>query len=296
MDAIEPWAYRRHLEEDGGPLASRTARDAATVDLEQPSPIIGVAVHHSHRVREELAKRMAIDPADRRYEEDPHTHRFLRATTHRITPNQSRYEVDMNRPPNTAIYLTPDMAWGATVWDEPPTSEQTEQTLERWYEFHATLDAAIQHAIHTHGRAVVLDLHSYNYQRGGPVGWQEDDDPVVNLGTRHLELDERGRELKEAFLDDLHDITVLGEEALVEENSVFYGGYLNRRLSRTYGEDCLTLSVEFKKVFMDERTGEAHEDVLDDLLDQFDDVVRRLADRVDAPALDEPRDPVTVGS
>jgi hypothetical protein len=89
---------------------------------------------------------------------------------------------------------------------------------------------------------------------------------------------------------------VLGEEALVEENSVFYGGYVNRRLSRTYGEDCLTLSVEFKKVFMDERTGEPRPKILDDLADQFDRIVRKLGDKVGAPVLDPPEPPTTVGS
>jgi N-formylglutamate amidohydrolase len=295
-DEIRPWTYAEHLRDDDGPLQARTPWDAATIDLRSPGPIIGVAPHHSHRVREPAIDRMAISEADRLYEEDPYTERFIAATAHRITPNQSRYEVDVNRPPHEAVYMGPEMAWGAEIWDEDPPPELVENSLERWHEFHTVLDHAIQHAIETYGRAIVLDLHSYNYQREGPTDWRTDEKPVVNLGSRYLQLDQRGRTLKEWFLDRLDDVTVLGEEALVEENSVFYGGYLNRRLSRTYGEDCLTLSVEFKKVFMDEATGDPHAKTLEDLARQFDTIVQELGEEVGAPVLSDPETPTTVGS
>lgn len=296
QNEVTPQTYRTHLAEDRGPLTGRSATDAGTIDLDVVSPIIGIALHHSHRVRDEVAERMAISAADRRYEEDPYTHRFLRSATHRLTPNQSRYEVDMNRPPHTAVYMGPEMAWGNQIWAQTPPPGMVERTLEKWYAFHTLVDVAVQDAIDRFGRAIVLDLHSYNYQRDGATDWRTDGKPVINLGTKHLILDDEGTRLKDRFFEQLAGTTVLGEECLVEENSVFYGGYLNRRLSRTYGTDCLTLSVEYKKVFMDERTGEPHDDVLEDLLDQFDDALRDLADQVDAPVQDKPVDPVTVGS
>ncbi len=293
---LTPWAYDEHLAHDGGQLQARTDRDAATIDLHEPSPIIGVAAHHSHRVRKPVLERMAISEADRLYEEDPYTERFLAATTHRITPNQSRYEVDINRPPHEAVYMGPEMAWGSTIWETELSPALVEASLERWYEFHAVLDQAVQHAIAHHGRAIVLDVHSYNYQREGPTDWRADGKPVVNLGTKYLELDDDASEIKQWMLDRLEDVTVLGEPALVEENSVFSGGYLNRRLSRTYGSDCLTLSIEFKKVFMDEATGEAHTKVLEDLLDQFHSIVHELGAKIGAPTLEDPQGPATVGS
>jgi N-formylglutamate amidohydrolase len=296
MSELDERTYQQRLDAEQTGFAERTRRDAATVDLHELGPIIGVAPHHSHRVRKPTVERMAIDEADRLYEEDPYTERFVAATAHRITPNQSRYEVDVNRPPHEAVYMGPEMAWGATIWAEDPPRELVETSMERWHEFHAILDQAVQHAIDTYGRAIVLDLHSYNYQREGATDWRTDEKPVVNLGTRYLQLDEETRELKDWFLDQLDQVTVLGEEALVEENSVFYGGYVNRRLSRKYGEDCLTLSVEFKKVFMDERTGQAHPKVLADLADQFDRIVHELGRRLGAPVLEEPEPPSTVGS
>lgn len=295
-ERVTPNVYREHLRDDAGPLTARSPHDAGTIGLHEPSPIIGVALHHSHRVRDEIQKRMAISATDRLYEEDPETHRFLRLTTHRLTPNQSRYEVDLNRPPHTAIYLSPEMAWGNKLWVERPTDALIERTLERWYEFHTIVDAAVEHAIDTFGRAVVLDLHSYNYQRDGDTDWRTDNKPVINLGTRHLVLDKEGEEIKDWFLDQLKQTTLLGEQCLVEENSVFYGGYLNRRLSRTYGSDCLTLSVEYKKVFMDEHTGDVRNEALLDLLKQFDENIRGLGAKLGAPVLDAPHTPETVGS
>jgi len=295
-EELEPWEYREHLLADGDPLTARSATDAGTVELRELSPIIGVALHHSHRVRQDVRERMTMDEDARLYEEDPFTERFLGRTTHRLTPNQSRYEVDMNRSSHRAVYLTPDMAWGNEIYASRPSRELIEKSNEKWYEFHTLVDAAVQHAIDEFGHAVVLDMHSYNYQRDGDTDWRTDGQPVINLGTRHLQLDDEGEQLKDWFFEQLEATTVLGEEALVEENSVFYGGYLNRRLSRTYGSDCLTLSVEFKKVFMHEQTGQPHPKVLDDLLDQFHGIVGDLGARLGAPTLAEPEPVETVGS
>lgn len=293
---VTPGAYRDHLRNDAEPLTAQSPHDAGTIDLQQASPIIGIALHHSHRVRDEIQQRMVISPEDRLYEEDPETHRFLRCTSHRLTPNQSRYEVDLNRPPHTAIYLSPEMAWGNKLWNEKPTQDLIERTLERWYEFHTLVDIAVENAIERFGRAIVLDLHSYNYQRNGDTDWRNDGKPVINLGTRHLVLDKEGEDIKDWFLEQLKHTTVQGEACLVEENSVFHGGYLNRRLSRTYGPDCITLSVEYKKVFMDENTGKVDNEILLDLLGQFDETIRALGARLGAPVLEAPHTPETIGS
>lgn len=39
--------------------------------------------------------------------------------------------------------------------------------------------------------------------------------------------------------------TLGGTTCSFGENAVFHGGYLNRRLSRTYGPRCLSVSAEF---------------------------------------------------
>lgn len=286
---LAPWTYRKRLDGAPDPFQATTTLGSTAVDLQAPSPLIGVALHASSRVRDELLDRMAIGEHGRCQEEDPGTHRFLTRLPHVLIARQSRYEVDLNRPPDTAIYTTPELAWGVDVWDQLPTREQREASLERWYEFHAMVDAAVEHAIDRFGRAVVLDMHSYNYQRDAPVDWRTDGKPVINVGTGHLILDDEGAQLKDRFLAGLEATTVLGEEALVQENAVFQGGYLNRRLSRTYGPRCLTFSVEYKKVFMDPEAQRIDEKVLEDLIDQFEGVAEGLAGELGTELLEERR-------
>lgn len=157
------------------------------------------------------------------------------------------------------------------------------------------MDAAVEDAVDRYGYAIVFDFHSYNYQRKGDTDWRTDGKPVINLGTRHLILDDQGERIKNWFLARLKQHTVLGEECMVEENGVFYGGYLNRRLAHLYQHRCITLSVEYKKVYMDERTGEVHEDVLLDLVAQMDDTIRDLGAHLGVPVRDKPLLPALRG-
>lgn len=287
---IQPWEYARLLA-GGDPFRRASARDAASLDRAAPTPVLGTAPHWSHRIRDDLRPKVVIDDEDRLYDEDPFTERFLGRVAHTIVPNQSRYEVDMNRPPNVAIYSTPDLAWGKQVYSDDLDAYDREHTMEKWYEFHSLVDRAVLDAIDRFGYAVLFDIHSYNYQRDAQADWHEDANPEINLGTAHLRLDDEGRRIVDWTLERLGEITAQGEDLRVEENAVFYGGYINRRLSRTFGPRCVTLSVEFKKFFMDELTGEPDKAVLDDVVGQFGDLVAELGAELGATVRDEPRVP-----
>ncbi len=265
--------------------------DAGRIHYREPSPLIGTAVHTHHAIRDDLVPKLALHDAGRYYEEDPETHRFLGLFTHCLTPNQSRYELDINRPPDTTLYTKPSLAWGQEVWKVPLSQYEKEFSLEKWYEYHTLIDCAVEDAIHRFGYAVLFDFHSYNYQRNEPTDWRTDGKPVINLGTRHLNLDDRGREIKDWFFDRLKQHTVLGEEALIEENGVFYGGYVNRRLSHLYGPKVITLSVEYKKVYMDEQEGRIREDVMADLVAQMNETIRELGAHLGAPIREQPDQP-----
>jgi len=287
-----PRDFRRRLAADPGPFQEVSEFDSTTVTFDEASPLIGTALHYHHAIRQDIRPKLGLEPALRYYEEDPETHRFLGRLPHCLTPNQSRYEMDLNRPPDTTVYAKPELAWGQEVWAQPLNQFEREFSLEKWYEFHTMMDCAVEDAIGRFGYAVVFDFHSYNYQRKGPTDWRTDDKPVINLGTRHLRLDDFGEEVKDGFLADLRRHTVLGEACMVQENGVFYGGYLNRRLSHLFGPRVITLSVEYKKVYMDENAGEVHEDVLSDLVSQMDESIGGLADRLGVPYLERPRQPV----
>lgn len=292
QDVLDPRRYRAMLADERWPFRARSAKDAATLHVDQASPIIGTAVHHTGYVRDGLEKRMAISREARRFEEDPGTERFLARVPHVLLPNQSRYEVDMNRPPDKAIYDGPEEAWGKEVWDQPLPRLIRERVLERWYEYHRLLDAAVEHAIDRFGRAIVLDMHSYNDRGTDPRSWMGNNRPVVNLGTRFLRLDEDGRQLVDWTLDAFSEHTLDGQPITVGENETFVGGYLCRRLSRTYGPKCITLSIEYKKVFMGPEGQTIDQDALDQLVDQFGELLAGLSEWVDAPLREEPRLPL----
>lgn len=282
-----PRNYRERLvHADRGGFCGRSEYDAATVHYTAPSPIIGTAVHAHHAIRPDIAPKLALGAAGRYYEEDPETHRFTGRCLHQVMPNQSRYEFDINRPPDTTVYSKPSLAWGQRVWKEPLSQYEKEFSLEKWYEYHTFLDCAVEDAIGRFGFAVLFDFHSYNYQRTGPTDWRHDEKPVINIGTRHLDLDDRGLAVKDWFVDQVKQHTVLGEACMVQENGVFYGGYVNRRLSHLYGPKVITLSVEYKKVYMNEKEGEIREDVLGDLVAQMDETIGELGAHLGVPVRD----------
>ncbi len=288
---LYPRDYRRRLREAPGPFQEVSEFDSTTVTYDGSTPILGTALHYHHAIRADLQPKLALPAKARYYEEDPETHRFIGPLLHCLTPNQSRYELDLNRPPDTTIYSEPSLAWGQQVWEAPLDQFEREFSLEKWYEFHTMMDCAVEHAIDRHGYAIVLDFHSYNYQRKGPTDWRTDDKPVINLGTRHLQVDPARRQIVDDFMADLRQHTVQGEAAMIQENGVFYGGYLNRRLSHLFGPRVITLSVEYKKVYMDENTGEIYEDILQDLVDQMDETLRAMGDRLGAPMRERSRTP-----
>ena len=278
-DGLGPDEFARRL---GGSVAGLSSLGSTRFDHREPTMLIGVAPHWSHRIREDVAPKLAIDPTERLYEEDPHTERFLAPFATVLAPNQSRYEVDVNRPPDRALYVEPERAWGERVWAEPLDRYERERSLELWYEFHRFVDAAVEDAIERFGRALLFDLHSFNARPdAGPE--QGEEPPVINLGTAHLRTDEEGEAILDRIRGRLRGFTVAGETCSFGENAVFYGGYINRRLSRSHGPRCLTVSVEFRKVFMDERTGEVHEEVLDELVAQTNALVHDLGDLLGTP-------------
>ncbi len=101
----------------------------------------------------------------------------------------SRFEYDLNRSAEKAIPLTPEMAWGLTVWNSPLTEEGISVSLAKYREFHLLMDLASAYLVNQadsrggSGRTYIFDLHSYCYQREQREPWYENMKPVINLGT-----------------------------------------------------------------------------------------------------------------
>jgi N-formylglutamate amidohydrolase len=233
-------------------------------------------------MREELLPLSAPTEAIRLYEEDPYTERLLAPFPVAVWTDVSRFELDLNRPEETAVYLDACMCWGIVPWRAPLPPDVLERSREKHREAMACLDALVDEAVERFGKAVVLDLHSYNYQRQGPVpAWWEDlSKPAINLGT--LDSHTRFRPLLDALLEEFARVRWGDRPVTVGENVVFKGGYVHRRLQARHPEKVVCPSIELKKIFMDEHTGELQEEAFAKLVTDVDDAILRAIDRASA--------------
>ena len=236
---------------------------------ESALPLVVTAIHAGHDLRPEIAEKIALDPDERRREEDPYTDRITAAGGRPLVVRRSRFEVDLNRPRHGCVYRTPEEAWGLEVWREPLTEEQVERSRRLHDAFYALL-AGFLDDLAAQGRFVVLDVHSYNHRRDGadrPAA-PAAENPEVNIGTGSLDR-ERWGSLVDRFMHDLSEQVVADHRLDVRENVRFEGGHLSRWVNERYEGCGLALAVELKKVFMDEWTGALHDRHLEELTGAF---------------------------
>jgi N-formylglutamate deformylase len=223
---------------------------------EGDGPVIAAAIHDGKRIRPGIAERLAIDEATRRREEDPFTGWLARIAPTWLIGLRSRFEVDLNRPREEAVYRDSEAAWGLDLWREPLPPDEIARSLDAHARFYALLERVLRARERVHGRFVVLDLHLYNHRRGGPRGEPADPatNPEVNIGTGSLDRARWGP-LVDRFCGDLASRQVRGHRLDVRENVVFQGGFMPRWVHRTFPTSGCTLAIELKKTFMDEWTG-----------------------------------------
>lgn len=223
-------------------------------------PLIATAIHDGHRVRQEVAEMMHLPEADRLREEDPHTGILAQLAKNHIIPATSRFEVDLNRPREKAVYVKPDDAWGLHVWKDTPHGDFVSRSLERYDDFYARLERTYSDMGERFGAFVIFDIHSYNHRRGGPSAAAEDPDanPEVNVGTGTMDR-ERWSGIIDRFIGDLGSFESGGRRLDVRENVKFRGGNHARWSHQRFPESACVIAIEFKKFFMDEWSGEVFE-------------------------------------
>jgi N-formylglutamate deformylase len=215
-------------------------------------PVVATAIHDGHELRAEAAACMALDEATRLREEDPHTGRIAALVPTRLIVTRSRFEVDLNRARDAAVYACAADAWGLEVWrDGAPAGDVVAQSLALYDEFYATLERVLRERERRYGKFVVLDVHSYNHCRDGE-GCAADplENPEVNVGTGSVDRARWGR-LIDRFNRDL-----AAQGLDVRENVKFKGGHMSRWVHERFPTTGVALALEFKKTFMNEWTGE----------------------------------------
>ena len=229
-------------------------------------PLVATAIHAGHDLRDEVAALTAVDDAVRRREEDPYTDRLTALGGSRVVVHQSRFEVDLNRPRDGAVYRVPDDAWGLDLWRRPLPRDVVERSLDIHDDFYAALAELLDRLV-VQGPVVVLDIHSYNHRRAPDARpAPAEQNPEVNVGTGSLDRARWGA-LVDRFVDDMTRAGIDGRPLDVRENIRFQGGHLSRWVHRRYPSGACALALEFKKTFMDEWTGEVDDGHLDDLRD-----------------------------
>lgn len=217
-------------------------------------PVIATAIHDGHALRPDVAARMRLSDAERLQEEDPFTGSWTAIGDTRVTAVRSRFEVDLNRPRDQAVYRTAAEAWGNDVWiGGGPPPEAVARSLAEYDLFYSAMRSIIEATISRFGMFVLYDLHSYNHRREGAPA-DPSGNPLVNLGTGSLDHSRWGG-VARRFLDDMRGCGIGDHPIDARENVRFRGGWLSRWVNATFGERGCALAIEVKKVFMDEETG-----------------------------------------
>lgn len=218
-------------------------------------PVLATAIHAGHSLRPEVAERIAIEEEVRFREEDPYTELLTDIVPHRVVVDRSRFEIDLNRPRNRAIYLGPDQAWGLDVWSVPLDPETVEISLDMYDWFYQEITQRLD-ALVALTPFVVLDIHSYNHRRDGANHAPADPaaNPDVNIGTGSLDR-AQWASLIDRFSEDLG--TAL-PKTTIAENIRFKGGHFSQWINERYADRGCALALEFKKIFMDEWSGEVN--------------------------------------
>jgi len=232
--------------------------DASLWTVEQgEGPLLAVALHSGHDLRAELGQIVALDEFSRRREEDPFTDDWTTIFPNRIIVQRSRFEVDLNRPRDASVYASPAESWGLRVWRQTPTTEMVARSLAEYDCFYSMLAQLLDQMVARYGKIAVYELHSYNYRRAGPDSEEESAhlNPDINLGTATLNRD-YWAPLLDRFIAELQHFPFPDRRLDVRENVKFYGRHFPFWIHRRYPEGVCVLSIEVKKFFMDEWTGE----------------------------------------
>lgn len=239
----------------------------ASFNLPSPDLVIATAVHNGHDLRPDLAGLVILDEATRLREEDPHTGAIAERFTSSVVVHRSRFEVDLNREREEAVYLGPDDAWGLDLWRRPPTEEAVAESLRFYDRFYSDLASALGRLVAERGGFVLYDIHSYNHRRAGPEAPPDppEESPVVNLGTGSLP--DKWKGVADVFMESMRGAALAGIPLDVRENVRFEGRQVARWVHDTYGDVGCALAIEMKKVFMDEWTGKVHSTLLEELGD-----------------------------
>ena len=201
------------------------------------------AVHNGNQFRKELWDNCIHTAYERWYEEDPATKEMVQTHPIVIAGCDSRFEYDLNREPERAIY---EDAWGKNLWHEPLPKKAIEKSLAKHNNFYRVVDALIRKIEDKFSVCIVYDMHSYNWKR-----WDREV-PTWNLGTSNVDRNRFGEDI-ESWRAILEKTPLPNRiQSTSKINDTFYGnGYFLKHITNNF-HNTLVLATEISKVYCDE--------------------------------------------
>ncbi len=226
-------------------------------------PLMITAIHDGHFVPDELMPYMALNEQIRLYEEDPYTGFLTDISDSNAIGMYSRFVIDLNRKKQEAIYMHPDQAWGLHVWKEIPPSEILQKSYGFYNDFYKQMETIIHKKILNYGYAIIYDIHSYNYKRGGKEA-NKLENPDINVGTTGMDRVFWDPVIS-SFIDEMNGSELYGKRLDVRENIKFKGGHFPTWINKNFNNKACAIAIEVKKIFMDEITGEVDTTALSEI-------------------------------
>ena len=242
------------------PFEAVTEEYAFIIKVEKYVPYICAAIHDGHQFRKSLWEHCLHTEYERWYEEDPCTWHMIAGPPIVIAGRDSRFEYDLNRAPDLAIY---EDAWGKRLWKNPLPDKERKESLKKHANFYTVVHALISQIEKKHGKSIVFDMHSYNRNR-----WDREI-PTWNLGTTKID-NQRFGPLAESWRKKLGTLHLPhGIKKSAKINDTFEGkGYFLQYITENFG-NTLVLATEIAKVYCDESTAIIYPEVVRAVADQL---------------------------
>lgn len=220
----------------------------------QMSPFWAFAIHDGQQIAPEVRPYQKLNEKERLHEEDPFTAPFAELPINQFIVATSRFQLDLNRDLENAIYLRPEQSWGLEVWYDDLPASLIQQLQNEYRRIYKEIEGVIRETINHHGFFVAYDIHSYNAKRESAD--QEIDqkaNPEINLGTAYVH--QKWKPLIQQLIDHFKSAELYGKSIDIRENIKFKGGNLSQHLNQLFGDQGCVLAFEFRKDFMDEWQG-----------------------------------------
>lgn len=239
-----------------------------TIKIESYVNYVCGAVHDGHQFRKELWNNCLHTEYERWYEEDPCTKQMVQSHPIVIAGLDSRFEYDLNRAPDTAVF---DTAWGKQLWKAPLSSKMRHRSLQKHSNFYKVVHTLIHKLEELHPKVIVFDMHSYNWKR-----WDREV-PVWNLGTINID-NSRFEGIVKSWAQKLGGIVLPHEiKTTIGINDTFQGnGHFLKYITQTFS-NTLVLATEISKIYCDEHTGIIFPEVVAAVEKQLKDLIHLQA-------------------